>query len=57
MDVPFVDVGMGLDLVGDSLGGILRVSTSTPANRSEARKHMSFVGGVAMSSSRSNEAV
>lgn len=40
--VPFIDVGMGLELVEGSLGGILRVSTSTSGNRSEARKHMSF---------------
>lgn len=45
MTVPFIDVGMGLELVDGSLGGILRVSTSSPANRSEARKHMSFAGG------------
>ncbi|MDE3063848.1 MAG: ThiF family adenylyltransferase [Acidobacteriota bacterium] len=45
MGVPFIDVGMGLELVNDSLGGILRVSTSTPSNRHEARKHMSFAGG------------
>lgn len=45
MGVAFIDVGMGLELVDDSLGGILRVSTSTPDNRAEARKHMSFTGG------------
>lgn len=45
MGVAFVDVGMGLELVNGSLGGILRVSTSTPTNRDEARKHMSFDGG------------
>lgn len=45
MGVAFVDVGMGLDLVNGSLGGILRVSTSTPTNRDEARKHMAFDGG------------
>jgi hypothetical protein len=31
--VPFVDVGMGLYLVGDSIGGILRTTTSTPEKR------------------------
>jgi hypothetical protein len=32
-NVPFVDVGMGLELVDGSLGGILRVTASTPAKR------------------------
>jgi len=45
MGVAFVDVGMGLELVNGSLGGILRVSTSTPTNRHEARRHISFDGG------------
>jgi ThiF family len=45
MGAAFIDVGMGLELVNGSLGGILRVSTSTPTNRDEARKHMSFDGG------------
>ena len=33
LGVPFVDVGMGLELVDGSLGGILRVTSSTPAKR------------------------
>lgn len=33
MGVPFIDVGMGLELVDGSLGGILRVTASTPARR------------------------
>lgn len=33
LGVPFVDVGMGLELVDGSLGGILRVTTSTPGKR------------------------
>lgn len=45
MGVPFIDVGMGLELVEGSLGGILRVTTSTPGNRAEARKRISFAGG------------
>lgn len=32
-DVSFIDVGMGLDLVDGTLGGILRVTTSTPGRR------------------------
>jgi hypothetical protein len=34
LGVPFIDVGMGLELVDGSLGGILRVTTSTPECRS-----------------------
>ncbi|MBP0111482.1 hypothetical protein [Bradyrhizobium vignae] len=33
MGIPFVDVGMGLELVDGSLGGILRVTASTPKMR------------------------
>jgi hypothetical protein len=33
MGIPFVDVGMGVDLVEGSLGGILRVTASTPEMR------------------------
>jgi hypothetical protein len=33
MGIPFVDVGMGVDLVDGSLGGILRVTASTPEMR------------------------
>lgn len=43
MGVPFIDVGMGLDLVEDlSLGGILRVTLSTPERRDALRKRVSF---------------
>lgn len=31
--IPFVDVGMGVECVDESLGGILRVTTSTPDKR------------------------
>ena len=31
--LPFIDVGMGLYVAGESLGGIIRVTTSTPAHR------------------------
>jgi Domain of unknown function (DUF6791)/ThiF family len=40
----FVDVGMGLYATNETLGGILRVTTSEPNNRVEARARMSFVG-------------
>jgi hypothetical protein len=43
--VAFIDVGMGLELVQGSLGGILRVTTSTPDRRDEARKRIPFNGG------------
>ena len=45
MGVPFVDVGMGLELVDGSLGGILRVTTSTPEKRSHVRDRVSFAAG------------
>jgi hypothetical protein len=35
--VPFVDVGMGIDVVNGSLLGIVRVTTSTPAMRDHVR--------------------
>ena len=44
LSVAFVDVGMGLELVDGSLGGILRVTTSTPAKRDQFRAHVSFAG-------------
>ena len=45
MGVCFIDVGMGLTLDGDSLGGILRVSTSMPEDRTTLRSRVSFTGG------------
>ena len=41
----FVDVGMGLELDEGSLGGILRVTASTPEKRDHARRRISFAGG------------
>jgi hypothetical protein len=43
----FIDVGMGLELDEGSLGGILRVTTSTPAKRDHLPKRVSFSGGAA----------
>jgi hypothetical protein len=40
--IPFVDVGMGLRLVDDSLVGILRVTTSTVKKRDHLRRRVSF---------------
>ncbi|WP_292216137.1 ThiF family adenylyltransferase, partial [Mesorhizobium sp.] len=41
----FIDVGMGLELDEASLGGILRVTTSTPGKRDHLRQRISFAGG------------
>jgi len=35
--IPFVDVGLGVYLTGDSLGGIVRTTTSTPKQRAHVR--------------------
>lgn len=40
--IPFVDVGMGIYEEEGSLGGTLRVTTSTPENRETARKRIAF---------------
>ncbi|MBB4129697.1 ThiF family adenylyltransferase [Xanthomonas sp. 3075] len=46
LGVPFIDVGMGLELTNGSLGGILRVTTSTPAKRDHVHQgRISFAGG------------
>jgi len=42
---PFLDVGMGLDLVGDSLGGILRTTMSTKERREHFRARVSLSAG------------
>jgi hypothetical protein len=45
LGVPFIDVGMGLELVDGSLGGILRVTTSTPDMRNHVHTgRVPFVG-------------
>lgn len=36
---------MGLNLGGDSLGGILRVTASTPVKRDHIQNRISFAGG------------
>ena len=40
--IAFVDAGIGVYLSEGSLGGILRVTTSTPAQRHHVRKRVSF---------------
>ncbi|MGV7030593.1 ThiF family adenylyltransferase [Methylobacterium symbioticum] len=41
----FIDCGMGLELVDGTLGGILRVTASTPGARDRIGRHVSFAGG------------
>lgn len=41
-NVPFTDVGMGIQVDGDSLGGMLRVTTSTAQKRDHFRERVSF---------------
>lgn len=45
-DVPFTDTGMGIYRTGDSLGGILTTTTSTPGHRDHVRKNhrITFAG-------------
>jgi hypothetical protein len=40
--IPFTDVGMGIQLDGDALGGIVRVTTSTAKMRDHFRSRVSF---------------
>jgi hypothetical protein len=46
LGIPFIDVGMGVELVDDRLLGVLRVTTSTPEKRDHVRgkKRISFAG-------------
>lgn len=41
MDLSFIDVGLGVTPYGDGLGGLMRVSTSTPQNRGTALRFIS----------------
>lgn len=43
--VPFVDVGMGVELVDGQLGGILRVTTVTPGKNDHLPVRISFAEG------------
>jgi hypothetical protein len=45
--IPFIDVGMGVYLTGDSLGGIVKTTTSTPMQRDHVRtkNRISFSAG------------
>lgn len=44
-EVPFIDAGMGIYLVNESLAGILRVTTSTVSKRDHVRNRVSFSEG------------
>jgi len=44
-NIPFVDVGMGVYKAGESLGGIVRVTTSSPSKRDHLERHVSFRWG------------
>ncbi|MDX3803061.1 ThiF family adenylyltransferase [Streptomyces sp. AK04-3B] len=39
-DVPFIDVGLGIDETDGRLGGLLRVTTSLPGRREQARRRI-----------------
>jgi uncharacterized protein DUF6791/ThiF family protein len=41
-NIPFADVGMGIELTENALGGIVRVTTSTSQNRGDFRGRVSF---------------
>ena len=43
-NIPFTDVGMGIQLNDEALGGIVRVTTSTPQKRDHFRSRVSFGG-------------
>lgn len=43
---PFVDVGVGVEMSGDSLRGQVRVTTSTPEKRDHLDQRVSFAGGI-----------
>ncbi|HEX2859225.1 MAG TPA: ThiF family adenylyltransferase [Alphaproteobacteria bacterium] len=42
MGVSFIDVGMGINVSDDGLGGIVQITASTPDNREEIRKSVSL---------------
>ncbi|MEW5425135.1 ThiF family adenylyltransferase [Amorphus sp. 3PC139-8] len=43
--IPFIDVGMGIYEADGKLGGVLRVTASTPDRRDHLDRHVSFDGG------------
>ena len=45
LKIPFIDVGMGIQLNNEALGGIVRVTTSTSQKRDHFRSRVSFADG------------
>lgn len=45
LGIPFIDVGMGIDVANDQLAGILRVTASTITKREHAHRLVSFADG------------
>ncbi|MGD0168502.1 MAG: ThiF family adenylyltransferase [Smithella sp.] len=43
--IPFIDVGMGVYMVDNSLAGILRITSSTPTKHDHLRNRISFSDG------------
>ncbi len=43
--IPFIDVGMGIELVDGMLGGVLRVTTVTPEQHDHVSRRISFADG------------
>lgn len=52
--IPFVDTGIGVELVDDQLLGMVRVTTSTPEKRDHLRDRVSFADLAADAAYRSN---
>jgi len=46
LNIAFIDVGMGVELVGESLRGVLRVTTSTPGHRESFRRRAPLAAAV-----------
>lgn len=44
-NISFIDVGMGVYKAGESLGGIVRITASSPSKRNHLEKHVSFGDG------------
>ncbi|MGB8297682.1 MAG: ThiF family adenylyltransferase [Polyangia bacterium] len=42
LGLPFIDVGMGVTMTDGALGGIIRITTSTPKQRDHVRNRISF---------------
>lgn len=45
LDIPFIDTGVGINLVDDALYGTIRLTTSTPQKRNHLRSRVGFSEG------------